>query len=90
MARSDSCIAAIFASTSRSPAARSRFARSSAVSSGSRSFIAARSSSVNPLDVFLLAVIHSADAAYLLCGFPFGHCEALPSVAARFRLRALR
>src|SRR5215208_3671690 len=52
MARSGSCISAIFASTSLSPAARFLFARSSAFSSLARSFIAARSSAVNPPDFF--------------------------------------
>src|SRR5512134_2322928 len=51
MARSDPCISAIFVSTSRSPAARSAPRRASAFSSLARSFIAARSSPVNPLDV---------------------------------------
>ena len=50
MARSGSVISAIFASKSLSPSALSLFARASAFSSLARSFIAAFSSSVNPLD----------------------------------------
>src|SRR5437016_2518932 len=65
MARSGSCIAAIFASTSPSPSALSFFPRgprrASAFSSWARSFIAARSSSVNPLDFLLIAVVLLAD-----------------------------
>src|SRR6266516_4359894 len=66
MARSGSCIAAIFASTSPSPSALSFFRRgprrASAFSSWARSFIAARSSSVNPLDFLLIAVVLLADS----------------------------
>jgi hypothetical protein len=51
MARSGSDIAAIFASTAPSSSALSAF------SSWMRSFIAARSSSVNPLDLLLVAVV---------------------------------
>src|SRR3990172_515357 len=68
-ARSDSRISAIFASTSLSPAALSPFARSSALSSLARSFIAAFSSAVNPLfgsspallleDVFVSVILGS-------------------------------
>src|SRR5207249_8527774 len=61
MARSGSRIAAIFASTSLSPSALSLFARAPAFNSWARSFIAARSSSVNPLDFLLIAVVLSAD-----------------------------
>src|SRR5437763_12503848 len=61
MARSGSRIAAIFASTSLSPSALSLFARAAAFSSWLRSFIAARSSSVNPLDFLLIAVVLLAD-----------------------------
>src|SRR2546426_9362406 len=56
MARSGSFIAAIAASTSRSPSALFLLARASAFSSWARAFIAARSSAVNPLDVLLRAV----------------------------------
>src|SRR5262249_28634458 len=59
MARSFPFIAAIAASTSRSPSALFLFARSSAFSSWARALIAARSSAVNPLD-FLSAVFFSA------------------------------
>src|SRR3990172_5645806 len=52
MARSGSFIAAIAASTALSP---------SAFSSWARAFIAARSSSVNPLDFLLIAVVLLAD-----------------------------
>src|SRR3989442_5835645 len=61
LARSGSGIAAIFASTSLSPSALSLFARAAALSSWLRSFIAARSSSVNPLDFLLSAVVLLAD-----------------------------
>src|SRR5262245_51466114 len=57
MARSGLPISAIFASTSLSPSAfppRERF------SSWARSFIAARSSSVNPVDLLALAVVRLA------------------------------
>src|SRR5712692_5828809 len=58
IARSGSCIAAIFASTAPSPSALSFFPRgprrASAFSSWARSFIAARSWSVNPLDFLLI------------------------------------
>src|SRR5687767_259605 len=56
-ARSGSGISAIFASKALSPSAFS----ASAFSSWARSFIAARSSSVNPLDFFLIAVVLLAD-----------------------------
>ena len=59
MARSGSCIAAIAASTALSPSAFSLFARASAFSSWARAFIAARSSSVNPSDFLLIAVVLS-------------------------------
>src|SRR5437667_12327059 len=55
MARSGSRIAAIFASTALSPSSLSAF------SSRTRSFIAARSSSVNPLDFLPIAVVILAD-----------------------------
>src|SRR5205823_901451 len=75
MARSGSRIAAIFASTSPSPAALSFVARgprrASAFSSCARSFIAARSSSVNPLDVLLIALVPLAG----VCVFFFGLIE---------------
>src|SRR5438105_8689273 len=61
MPRSGSRIAAIFASTSLSPSALSLLARAVAFSSWLRSFIAARSSSVNPLDFLLIAVVILAD-----------------------------
>jgi len=57
MARSGSVISAIFASISLSPSALFLFARASALSSWARSFIAARSSSVNPLDFLSVAVV---------------------------------
>jgi hypothetical protein len=56
-ARSGSGISAIFASTSLSPSALLLLARASAFSSLARSFIAAFSSSVNPLDFLPLAVV---------------------------------
>src|SRR4030042_1324493 len=61
MARSGSGISAIFASTALSPSALSLFARAAAFSSWARSFIAARSSSVNPLDFLLIAVVLLGD-----------------------------
>ena len=62
MARSGSGISAIFASTSLSPSALFLFARASAFSSLARSFIAARSSAVNPLDYLLVAAVLLADS----------------------------
>src|SRR6476661_2842686 len=62
MERSGSGISAIFASTSLSPSALSLAARASAFISRARSFIAARSSSVNPLAFPVAAVL-------LLVGF---------------------
>src|ERR1041384_8216852 len=64
MARSFPFIAAIAASTSRSPSALFFSARASAFRSWARAFIAARSSAVNPLD-FLSAVLLSAMAHLL-------------------------
>src|SRR5206468_3810859 len=65
MARSGSGIAAIFASTSLSPSASFFFARAprraSAFSSWARSFIAARSSSVNPMDFLSIVAMLLAD-----------------------------
>src|SRR3989440_3767064 len=63
MARSGSRISAIFASTALSPSALSaRGPRSAALfSSWTCSFIAARSSSVNPLNFSLIAVVLLAD-----------------------------
>src|SRR5215207_3822513 len=55
MARSGCGISAILASTALSPAALFLVMRASAFSSWARSFIAARSSAVNPLDFLLLA-----------------------------------
>src|SRR5918998_66731 len=57
MARSGSGISAIFSSTALSPSAL----RASAFSSWARSFIAARSSAVNPFDFLPLAVVLLAD-----------------------------
>jgi hypothetical protein len=63
IARSDSGISAIFASTSLSPSALSARAprRADAFSSWARAFIAARSSSVHPSDVLSVAVVRLAD-----------------------------
>src|SRR5207249_11311482 len=63
MARSGAGISAIFASTALSPSALSarRPRRASAFNSWARSFIAARSSSVNPLDFVLIAVVLLTD-----------------------------
>src|SRR5215216_422983 len=55
MARSGCRISAILASTALSPAALFLVMRASALSSRARSFIAARSSALNPLDFLLLA-----------------------------------
>ena len=61
-ARSGSGIAAIFASTALSPSALSaRGPRRAAFSSWARSFIAARSSSVNPVVVLPIALVLLAD-----------------------------
>src|SRR5262245_24415435 len=59
MARSGSCIAASFASTSLSPSALSARGprRAAAFSSWARSLIAARSSSVNPLDALPVVLL---------------------------------
>src|SRR5437667_2168127 len=69
-ARSGSRIAAIFASTALSPSVLSAF------SSRARSFIATRSSSVNPLNVLPIAVVRLAD----FCVSFFGLIEALLQV----------
>src|SRR6266702_827911 len=63
MTRSGFGISAIFASTSLSPSVLSPLGprRAAAFSSRARSFIAARSSSVNPLDVLPIAVVLLAD-----------------------------
>jgi hypothetical protein len=62
MTRSGSGISAIFASTSLSPSGLpARVRRRSAFSSRARSFIAARSSSVNPSDVWPVVVVFGAD-----------------------------
>src|SRR3972149_1163066 len=63
MARSGSGISAIFASTALSPSALSAF------SSWARSFIAARSSSVNPLNVFSAAVLRADFCVPFFAGF---------------------
>src|SRR5881628_143014 len=60
MARSGSGISAIFASTEPSPSTPGP-GPAVAFSSWTRSFIAARSSSVNPLDFLLIAVVLLAD-----------------------------
>src|SRR5213592_929373 len=74
MARSGSLMASIAASRSRSPSALFLLARSSAFNSRARAFIAARSSSVNPLDApvlladpcaFFVAVLLSAIVKHL-------------------------
>src|SRR5438445_5009911 len=63
MARSGSVISAIFASTALSPSALPPRGpgRAAVFSSWARSFIAARSSSVNPLNVLPIAVVLLAD-----------------------------
>src|SRR5437879_6236210 len=63
MARSGPGISAIFASTALSPSALSARGprRAAAFSSWTRSFIATRSSSVNPLNVLPVAVLLLAD-----------------------------
>jgi hypothetical protein len=62
MARSWSGISAIFASTSLSPSAlvAREPRRAAGFTSWARSLIAARSSSVNPLDAFLSAIFHTS------------------------------
>src|SRR5262245_23913759 len=64
MTRSDFGISATFSSRAASPSA---FA-CSAFSSRARSFIAARSSAVNPADFFLVAAVRLADFCVLLLG----------------------
>src|SRR5215218_3128656 len=83
MARSDSGISAIFASTSLSPSALPARGprRASAFSSWARSFIAARSSSVNPLDFLSIAVV-------LLADFCMAFFAGLLSAIAKHLLRA--
>src|SRR5215216_609932 len=71
MARSGSCIAAIASSAALSPSALSLLVRSSAFSSLARSFIAAFSSSVNPLGFLLLAVVLLAVLLSLFMGCSF-------------------
>ena len=57
MSRSAGDISAIFASTSRSPAARSASCADSAFNSLARSRIAAFSSALNPLLVFVVSAM---------------------------------
>src|SRR5882724_2268990 len=66
MARSGSGISAIFASTSLSPSALS--ARGPRRASWARSFIAARSSSVNPADFSLITMVLLADFCVAFLG----------------------
>jgi hypothetical protein len=77
MARSDPCISAIFASTSPSPSALAARGprRADAFISRARSFIAARSSAVNPSNLSSLAVLLLADfAVSFIAGLlPAGH-----------------
>src|SRR6266540_2884685 len=74
MVRSGSRISAIFASTALSPSALSARGprRAAAFSSWARSFIATRSSSVNPLNVLPIAVVLLADfcVAFLVVLLP--------------------
>ena len=73
MARSGSGISAIFASTALSPSALPARGprRAAAFSSWARSFIAARSSSVNPSNVLSIAVVLLADfCVSFIAGFP--------------------
>src|SRR5713101_5296720 len=69
MVRSGSGISAIFASTALSPSALSAsgLGRAAAFSSWMRSFIAPRSSSVNPLNFLLVAVVLLADSCVPFC-----------------------
>src|SRR5260370_4569665 len=71
MARSDSGISAIFASTALSPSPLSARAarRADAFSSWWRSFIAARSSSVHPSDVLAIAVLLADFCGSFIAGF---------------------
>src|SRR5215212_4619200 len=71
MARSGSGISAIFASTSLSPSALPARGprRAAAFSSWARSLIAARSSSVNPLDVALPVVLLADCCVAFFAGF---------------------
>src|SRR5215207_2144363 len=86
-ARSGSAISAILASTSRSPAALSFWARASAFSSLARSFIAARSSAVKPADVLSLALLRLVDC-WAIPYFPLR--APLRDVLATTRRRASR
>ncbi len=75
MALSGSDISAIFASTSRSPSSLFLVARASAFSSFARSFIAARSSAVNPSDVPAIAVVLLADFCAIPCFLLSARCD---------------
>src|SRR5919108_977723 len=80
MERSRAGISAIFASMARSPSSR----RPAALCSRARSFIAARSSAVNPVDFFWLAVVVFADFFVpFFAGF-------LSAIAKHLRCRAHR
>src|SRR6185503_2502575 len=68
MVRSVPVIAAIAASTSRSPSSLLLFARASAFTSWARALIAAFSSAVNPVD-FLVVAIANHLRGNLLCEF---------------------
>ena len=79
MTRSRSGIPAIFASTSLSPSALPARGprREAAFSSLARSFIAARSSSVNPFEVLPVVLLADFCVAFL-AGFLLSYCEAPP------------
>src|SRR5947207_2997165 len=83
MARSGSGISAIFASTALSPSALSAPVprRAAVFSSSTRSFIATRSSSVNPLNVLPIAVVLLADCLWLLTSFLSFHRGRLVHLA---------
>src|SRR5687768_9667646 len=89
MARSDPFISPIFDRRSLSPSALSFFQRASAFSSWARSFIAARSSSENPLDDLPLAGFFGASLAVVLADFfvPFFGLMEEPPHTKGWKLR---
>src|SRR5438067_6831651 len=84
MARSRSGISAIFASTSLSPSALPArgLRREAAFSSWARSLIAARSSSVNPLDALAVVLLENGRVPFL-AGFLSAIAKLLPAPKRR-------
>src|SRR5215210_2361434 len=82
MARSDPVMAAIAASTSRSPSALFLLARASAFNSWARAFIAARSSAVNCFDE--LVSVRLPDRSMVFCAVFFSAIAKHLLVSDRF------